>query len=70
VRFATVVTCSKCQRPIEPGEGFGFIYISMPGKAGYHFFHRRIGGGDCWETYLSEGNQALRPHQQAKRDPV
>jgi len=55
VRFATALTCSKCQQPIVRGEGFSFIYLNTPGKEGYRFFHCRIGGRDCWEAYLKEG---------------
>jgi hypothetical protein len=48
------MVCSQCQRPIVPGQGFGFVYFKVPGKESYRFFHRRFGGGDCWENYLKE----------------
>jgi hypothetical protein len=52
VEFRTVVLCSKCQQPIVSGEGFGFVCFKIPGQKGYHFFHRRIHSGDCWDDYL------------------
>jgi len=54
VKFRTAVICKKCQRPIDSGEGFGFVYFKIPGKEVYYFFHRKFGGGDCWEAYLKE----------------
>jgi hypothetical protein len=54
VEFRTVIMCSQCQRPIVSGQGFGFVYFRIPGKESYRFFHRRFGGGDCWEAYLTE----------------
>ena len=54
VEFKTGVICSKCQQPIVHGENFGYVCFKIPGKDGYHFFHRRFRGGDCWETYLQE----------------
>jgi len=54
VRFAAIVHCSNCQQPIVSGEGFGFVCFKIPGKEGYHFFHRRFRTGDCWEGYLKE----------------
>ena len=57
MRFAAIVHCSKCQQPIVSGEGFGFVCFKIPGKEGYHFFHRRR-TGDCWEAYLKEGRPA------------
>ena len=55
MEFKTVVICSKCQEPIVSGEGFGFVCFKIPGTESYRFFHRRLGGGDCWEAYLKEG---------------
>jgi len=40
--------------PFISGEGFGFVYFKIPGKQSYYFFHRKFGGGDCWEAYLQE----------------
>jgi len=57
VEFKTEVICSKCQQPIVRGEGFGFVYFKMPGKEGYHYFHRRFRGADCWEAYLQENRE-------------
>jgi len=54
VEFRTTVTCSKCKQPIVSGEGFGFVCFKIPGKQSYYFFHRKFGGGDCWEAYLQE----------------
>ena len=55
MEFRTTVTCSKCKQPIVSGEGFGFVCFKIPGTENYRFFHRRFGGGDCWEAYLMEG---------------
>jgi hypothetical protein len=54
MQFRTAIMCSQCQRPIVSGQGFGFVYFKIPGKASYRFFHRKFGGGDCWEAYLKE----------------
>ena len=54
MEFRTAVVCSKCQQPIFPGEGLGFVYFKIPGKEGYYFFHCRLQGRDCWEAYLKE----------------
>ena len=54
VKFGTVVVCSKCKQPIVSGQGYGYICFKIPGNEGYHFFHRREPGGDCWEAYLRE----------------
>ncbi len=58
MEFRTVVSCSKCQQPIVPGEGFGFVCFKIPGKEGYHFFHRRLHREDCWEAYMNERKSA------------
>jgi hypothetical protein len=55
VEFRTTVTCSKCKQPIVSREGFGFVCFKIPGTESHCFFHRRFGGGDCWEAYLKEG---------------
>ena len=52
MKFRTVVVCSKCQQPVDTGEGFGYVCFKIPGNEGYHFFHRRFCSGDCWEVYL------------------
>jgi hypothetical protein len=54
VEFRTVVLCSKCQQPIVSGEGCGFVRFKIPGREGYHFFHRRFHNGDCWDDFLRE----------------
>jgi len=54
VEFRTVVTCSKCKQPIVSEEGSGFVCFKIPGAEGYHFFHGRSRGEDCWEAYLRE----------------
>jgi hypothetical protein len=54
VKFGTVVVCNKCKQPIVSGHGYGYICFKIAGKEGYHFFHRRVPGGDCWEAYLRE----------------
>jgi hypothetical protein len=54
VESRTIVLCSKCYEPIVSGEGFGFACFKIPGQEGYHFFHRRFPGGDCWELYVVE----------------
>jgi hypothetical protein len=58
MKFRTTVTCSKCQQPIVPGAGFGFVCFKIPGKEGYLFFHRRFRSGDCWETYMRRGDKS------------
>ena len=55
MEFRKAIMCSQCQQPILPGQGVGFVYFKIPGKQTYGFFHRRFGGGDCWEAYLKEG---------------
>lgn len=55
MKFRTVVHCSKCQEPIVPREGFGYVCFKIPGKEGYQFFHCRLRTGDCWEAYLKKG---------------
>ena len=60
MRFAAIVHCSKCQQPIVSGEGFGFVYFKIPGKEGYHFFHRRFRTGDCWDDFLRESRGTER----------
>jgi hypothetical protein len=57
VEFRAIVICNKCQQPIVSGEGFGCVCFKIPGKEGYHFFHRRFPGGDCWEVYVVESQQ-------------
>ncbi len=51
MKFGAVV-CSKCKQPIVSGQGFGYVCFKIPGKAGYHFFHRRFRTGDCWDDFL------------------
>ena len=58
MKVRAVTICSKCQQPIVPGAGFGFVCFKIPGKDGYHFFHRRFRNGDCWEAYIQESRQA------------
>jgi hypothetical protein len=55
VQFRTPIICSQCQQPIVSEQGLGFVYFKIPGKESYRFFHRRFGGGDCWQAYLKEG---------------
>jgi hypothetical protein len=54
VQFETAVQCSKCQQPIVPGQGWGFVCFKIPDKDGYLFFHYRFRAGDCWEGYSKE----------------
>ena len=54
MEFRTVVICSKCQQPIVPGDDFGYVCFKIPGKEGYHFFHRNHCGENCWEAYIRE----------------
>ncbi len=54
MKLGTVVLCNRCQQPIVSGENFGFACFKIPNKEGYHFFHRRFRGEDCWEGYLRE----------------
>jgi len=54
MEFKTVVICDGCQQPIVSGEDFGFVSFKIPGKQGYHFYHRRFPGEDCWEAYMKE----------------
>jgi len=42
---------------IVSGEGFGYVCFKIPGKEGYHFFHRRFRSEDCWEAYMRESRQ-------------
>ena len=42
MEFRTVAVCSKCKQPIVSGQGFGYVCFKIPGKEGYHFFHRRF----------------------------
>jgi hypothetical protein len=51
--FSHQVHCSHCHQPIADGPGF--ISFKVPGNEGYHFFHCRFRGGDCWEAYLKAG---------------
>jgi hypothetical protein len=55
VQFRTPIICSQCQQPIVSEQDLGFVYFKIPSKESYCFFHRRFGGGDCWEAYLKEG---------------
>lgn len=55
VTLAARVLCSKCQKPIVPGEAFAFVCFKVPGREGYHFFHSRDRAGDCWKAYLGDG---------------
>jgi hypothetical protein len=57
MEFKKVVVCSKCQQPIAPGEASAFVCFKIPGKEGYHFFHRRFQSGDCWDAYMRESWQ-------------
>jgi hypothetical protein len=57
MRWGKAVKCSKCEKPIVPGEAFGFVCFKIPGKEGYQFFHRRFRSGDCWEEYLTEDKE-------------
>ena len=54
MEFRAAVTCSKCKQAIVSGQGFGFVCFKIPGKDSYRFFHRGLGGEDCWEAYLKE----------------
>ena len=49
-----VAACNRCHQPIVSGEGVGFVCFKVPGSQSYQFFHRRSGGEDCWEAYLTE----------------
>ncbi len=60
MKFGTAVVCSKCMQPIVSGQGFGYVCFKIPGKEGYHFFHRRLQTGDCWGDFLSESRQKER----------
>jgi hypothetical protein len=60
VKFGTAVVCSKCMQPIVSGQGFGYVCFKIPGKEGYHFFHRRLQTGDCWDDFLRESRQKER----------
>jgi hypothetical protein len=60
VKFGTVVVCSKCMQPIVSGQGFGYVCFKIPGKEGYHFFHRRFQTGDCWDDFLRESRGTER----------
>lgn len=61
MEFRTVVMCSKCWQPIVTGDGFGFVCFKIPGQEGYHFFHRRFRGGDCWEVYVRRTDKEEGP---------
>jgi hypothetical protein len=54
MEFRAGVVCNKCQQPIFPEEGRAFVYFKIPSEDGYHFFHCRLQGRDCWEAYLRE----------------
>lgn len=54
MKFPAHLRCCKCHEPIISGEGFGYVCFKTPGREGYHYFHYRFRGGDCWETYLRE----------------
>jgi hypothetical protein len=56
MKFPAHLRCSKCQEPIIAGEGFGYVCFKTPGREGYHYFHYRFRGGDCWGTYLRGRN--------------
>jgi hypothetical protein len=53
MEFRSVV-CAKCHQSIVSGEGFGFVFFKTPRQEGYHFFHRRFPGEDCWEAHMKE----------------
>lgn len=53
MEITTVIHCSRCQQPIIPGSGTEFVRFKIPGQKGYHFFHYRFRGGDCWESYVN-----------------
>ena len=57
MKFGTVVVCSKCKQPIVSGQGYGYVCFKIPGKEGYHFFHRRFRTGDCWDDFLRESRE-------------
>lgn len=57
MRTANVVHCSECRQAIDLNEDVSYVCFKAPGTEDYHYFHWRIRGSDCWETYLRE--QAL-----------
>lgn len=65
MEFRTAVSCSKCKQPIVSEEGFGFVSFKIPGAEGYHFFHRRSRGEDCWEAYMKAARDALDMKEEA-----
>jgi hypothetical protein len=52
VKSANVVQCTECRQPIASSEDIGFVCFKVPGTEGYHYFHCRFRGSDCWEAYL------------------
>jgi hypothetical protein len=58
VESKKIVICAKCEQPITWGEGWVYVCFKIPGKQGYHCFHRRFPGGDCWEAYVRDSRHA------------
>jgi len=58
-----LVHCSECRQPIASGDGLGFVCFKVPGTEGYHYFHCRFRGGDCWEAYLKALRYPNRAHR-------
>jgi hypothetical protein len=52
MEFRKAIVCSRCQQPMTSGEASAFVCFKIPGKEGYHFFHCRFRGGDCWDAYM------------------
>jgi hypothetical protein len=57
MEFRKAFICSKCQQPIASGEASVFVCFKIPGKEGYHFFHCRFRGEDCWDAYMRDSRQ-------------
>lgn len=47
-----VVQCSECHEPIDSKIDVSFVCFKVPGTGDYHYFHWRVRGSDCWESYL------------------
>jgi hypothetical protein len=53
VKSLNAVQCSECRQTIDSKADVSFVRFRVPGTGDYHYFHWRIRGGDCWETYLN-----------------
>ena len=53
MRSRNVVQCNECRQTIDSREDVSFVCFKVPGTEDYRYFHWRVRGSDCWETYLN-----------------